>query len=334
VARSENPNLVGRREDKRHRKSKYAERGGNSNSASVPCTKPQQTPVATATLTTIDTNPNRLSRRVLTQTSNWVGGGLVLLFVVIALLADFISPYPIAAPGGQVAAAPSPAHLLGTDALGKDVLTRVIHGSRLSLVAGAVSILLAVLIGCPWGALAGYFGGRADAFLMRSVDVALAFPSILIALLLAAAWRPSWFTVIVAVGLINVPTFARQVRATVLTVTQLEYVTASRALGATTPHILRRAILPALISPIVILATLSVGTAILEVAGLAFLGLGGDPTAAEWGSMLSQAKDYWSSNLWFAVAPGVAISLTVLGFNLLGDGLRDALDPRSDLSNL
>ena len=277
---------------------------------------------------------NCLTRRLMAQGSVWLGGGLVLTFVLAALLADLISPYEIQAAGGQVAAPPSARHWLGTDALGKDVLTRVIHGSRLSLIAGIVSILLAVSIGCPCGALAGYFGGRVDALLMRSVDVALAFPSILIALLLAAAWQPSWFTVIVAVGLINVPTFARQVRATVLTVTQLEYVVASRALGATTGHILRHAILPAIVSPIVVLATLSLGMAILEVAGLAFLGLGGDPTAAEWGSMLSQAKDFWSSNLWFAIAPGGAISLTVLGFNLLGDGLRDALDPRSDLSNL
>lgn len=277
---------------------------------------------------------NRLSRRLASQASIWLGGGTVLTFVLAAIFADVISPYSIQAAGGQVAAPPSAEHWLGTDALGKDVLTRVIHGSRLSLVAGFVSILLAVSIGAPCGALAGYFGGRTDALLMRSIDVALAFPSILIALLLAAAWQPSWLTVILAVGLINVPTFARQVRATVLTVTQLEYVTASRALGATTGHILVHAILPALVSPIVVLATLSLGTAILEVAGLAFLGLGGDPTAAEWGSMLSQAKDFWSSNVWFAVAPGIAISLTVLGFNLLGDGLRDALDPRSELTNL
>jgi len=290
--------------------------------------------MSSVTLPLAEVDRNRLSRRLASQASIWLGGGMVLTFVLAALLADFVSPYAIQAAGGQVAAPPSSEHLLGTDALGKDVLTRVIHGSRLSLVAGLVSILLAVSIGAPWGALAGYFGGRADALLMRSVDVALAFPSILIALLLAAAWQPSWFTVIVAVGLINVPSFARQVRATVLTVTQLEYVAASRALGASTVHILTHAILPALVSPIVVLATLSLGTAILEVAGLAFLGLGGDPTAAEWGSMLSQAKDFWSSNVWFAVAPGLAISLTVLGFNLLGDGLRDALDPRSDLSNL
>jgi peptide/nickel transport system permease protein len=169
---------------------------------------------------------------------------------------------------------------------------------------------------------------------MRAIDVALAFPSILIALLVAAAYRPSWASVVIAVGLINVPVFARQVRATVLSVAQLEFVLASRAFGATTWRVLMREILPSLVSPIVVLSSLSLGTAILEVAGLSFLGIGGDLTAAEWGSMLAQARDDWRSNPWFPIAPGIAISLTVLGFNLLGDGLRDALDPRSESSLL
>jgi peptide/nickel transport system permease protein len=224
--------------------------------------------------------------------------------------------------------------LLGTDSLGKDVLSRVMFGSRLSLLAGALSILLAVAIGAPLGAVAGYFGGRTDALVMRAIDVALAFPSVLIALLVAAAYRPSWASVVVAVGLINVPVFARQVRATVLTVAQLEFVLASRAFGATSWHVLAREILPSLVSPVVVLASLSLGTAILEVAGLSFLGIGGDTTVPEWGAMLAEAKNAWTRNAWFAIGPGAAISLTVLGFNLLGDGLRDALDPRSETSLL
>jgi peptide/nickel transport system permease protein len=139
---------------------------------------------------------------------------------------------------------------------------------------------------------------------------------------------------VIAVGLINVPLFARQVRATVLTVAQLDYVLASRALGASSWHVITRAILPSLISPVVVLGSLSLGTAILEVAGLSFLGLGGDPTIAEWGAMLTRAKTYWNSNPWLALGPGIAISMTVLGFNLLGDGLRDALDPRSEATLL
>jgi peptide/nickel transport system permease protein len=276
----------------------------------------------------------RTWQRLAASRSARLGAGLIGLFLLVALTADWTAPYGANHTAGEVAQPPSLAHWLGTDALRKDVLSRVMFGSRLSLLAGLVSILLAVAIGAPLGAIAGYFGGRTDALLMRSIDVALAFPSVLIALLVSAAYRPSWFTVVIAVGLINVPVFARQVRATVLSVAELEYVVASRAFGATSWGILTRQILPSLVSPIIVLASLSLGTAILEVAGLSFLGLGGDPTAAEWGAMLAQAKDYWTKNAWFALAPGAAISLTVLGFNLLGDGLRDALDPRSEQSLL
>lgn len=261
---------------------------------------------------------------------------MVGLFFLVAFTADLVAPYRLDQELAidQIAHRPSREHWLGTDELGKDVLSRVMFGSRLSLAAGLVSIVLAVLLGAPLGAIAGYFGGRVDSLLMRAIDVALAFPSVLIALLVSAAYGPSWAAVVIAVGLINVPVFARQVRATVLTVAQLDYVLATRALGATSWHVVTRAILPSLVSPVVVLASLSLGTAILEVAGLSFLGLGGDPTIAEWGAMLTRAKTYWSSNPWLALGPGVAISLTVLGFNLLGDGLRDALDPRSEATLL
>lgn len=244
--------------------------------------------------------------------------------------ADFISPYGVNATGTEIAERPSWAHWFGTDALRKDVLTRVLHGSRLSLLAGLSSIALALGVGTPLGALAGFLGGRTDALVMRAIDVALTFPSILIALLCTAAFQPGWTTVVVAVALINVPVFARQARATVLAMANLDYVLASRAMGMSTGQLLIRVMFPALIGPLTVLASLSVGTAILEVAGLSFLGLGGDMTAAEWGTMLSQAKDYWSRNLWYAIAPGAAISISVLGFNCLGDGLRDALDPRTE----
>lgn len=281
-------------------------------------------------------------RRFTRSYAAWSGIGLVGAFVAIAMLADAIAPYgpnirfPKDEAGNEVDGPqpPSRRNWLGTDSSYKDVLSRVMYGARLSLLAGVISIVLAIVIGAPLGAVAGYFGGRVDALLMRSIDVALAFPSVLIALLVAAAFSPGWGTVVLAVGLINVPIFARQVRATVLTVVHLEYVLASRALGATTWHILTRVIFPALVSPIVVLASLSIGTAVLEVAGLAFLGLGGDLTAPEWGSMLGQARSAWGQNLWFALGPGGAISLTVLGFNLLGDGLRDALDPRAELQGM
>ena len=209
-----------------------------------------------------------------------------------------------------------------------DVLSRVMYGTRLSLLAGSISILFAVMVGVPVGAVAGYVGGRWDALVMRSIDVVLTFPSILIALLIAMAVSRGWFAVIVSVGLINVPVFARQVRAAVLAIRQLDYIEASRALGASPAHILWHGILPGLISPVIVLATLGLGSAILEVAALSFLGVGGDPTEPEWGAMLAQSKNFLSRSIWPAFGPGAAISLTILGFNLLGDGLRDALDPK------
>ncbi|MCA9225188.1 MAG: ABC transporter permease [Planctomycetales bacterium] len=271
----------------------------------------------------------RAWRRFRRSVSAWVGLAIVSLFVGVAITADWIAPYDPSQRHAEVTSPspPSAAHWLGTDSGEKDTLSRVIHGSRLSLLSGLISIVLAIGIGVPWGTVAGYYGGWRDALLMRTIDVALAFPSILIALLVATAYRPGWSAVMIAVGLINVPVFARQSRATVLTVRELEYVLASRAFGATSVRIVWREIVPALVSPIVVLATLGLGAAILEVAGLSFLGVGGDPTEPEWGTMLAVAKDHLSQSLWPALGPGIAISLVILGFNLLGDGLRDALDP-------
>lgn len=258
-----------------------------------------------------------------------IGFSIVLAAVLIAALADVVTPYAKDFSEGDVAAPPSRAHLLGTDSLRKDIVTRVCHGARLSLLCGLLSVTLAIGIGVPAGAAAGYFAGWADVLIMRSIDIALAFPSVLIALLVAVAFQPGWATVIIAVGLINVPAIARQVRATVLTVRHLDYVVASQAMGASSLRTLVREILPSLVEPVVTLATLGIGTAILEVAALSFLGISGDPTEPEWGSMLAQSKDYWGKNPWTALAPGIAISATVLGFNLLGDALNRALDTRS-----
>jgi peptide/nickel transport system permease protein len=272
-------------------------------------------------------NRRRAWTRFVRSRSGLCGLAIVLLFAGFALAADWLSPYAPNETHVQFAR-PSTRHWLGTDANRHDVLTRVIHGTRLSLLAGGVSIALAVALGVPLGALAGYLGGRSDAALMRLVDIALAFPSILLALLVTTAVARGWTAVIVSVGLINVPTFARQVRATVLGLRSLDYVQASRALGGSHWHILARVVLPGLVSPVAVLGTLGLGSAILEVAGLSFIGVGGDPTEPEWGAMLSQAKDFLGQSVWPALGPGVAISLSILGFNLLGDGLRDALDPR------
>ena len=273
---------------------------------------------------------SRAWRRFRRSRSAWIGASLVGLFVFAAIAAEFVAPYAprgVEGRSGEALARPSADHWLGTDLDEYDVFSRVIHGSRLSLLAGIVSVSIAIAIGGPAGAVAGYFGGWTDTLVMRAIDVLLTFPGILVAMLVVVSIGPSWEGVMLAVGLINIPVFCRQVRATVLTVRNLEYVDAARAVGASTPYILTRVIFPSLINPIVVLGTLGLGTAILEVAGLSFLGVAGEMDAAEWGSMLSEAKDHLSTTIWPALAPGVAISLTVVGFNLLGDGLRDALDP-------
>lgn len=268
----------------------------------------------------------RFWRRVLRSRAVAIGATMVLAFVVVALLAGAIAPYEADARFERLEA-PSRAHWLGTDANQKDVLSRVVFGSRLSLLAGGLSIVMAIAMGVPLGAVAGYCGGVVDAWLMRMVDVALAFPSILIALLVASALEPGWSAVVVAVALINVPVFARQIRTTVLSMRDLDYIVASRALGAGFWHILTYALLPGIVGPVIVLATLGLGSAVLEVAGLSFLGISGDPTEPEWGTMLRQAKDDLALSIWPALGPGLAISLSILGFNILGDGLRDVLDP-------
>ncbi|MCO6456171.1 MAG: ABC transporter permease [Pirellulaceae bacterium] len=275
-----------------------------------------------------DRPASRAWRRFRRNPSARAGALLVALFCLLALLAPWLAPYGPNQRDGQFQP-PSWRHWLGTDSNEYDVLTRVIYGARLSLVAGLVSISLAVVVGAPLGTAAGYFGGRTDALLMRAIDVALAFPSILIAFLVVTAMQPGWAPVVIAVALINVPLIARQVRATVLTTRELDYVTASRALGASHWHVMTRVLAPAVWNPLIVLATLGLGSAILEVAGLSFLGFGGDAADAEWGSLLNEAKNHLRTTLWPAVGPGVAISLTILGFNLLGDVLRDALDPRT-----
>ena len=269
-------------------------------------------------------------RQMSRSPSAWLGGLVVISVMLLAATADRIAPF---GPQERVAvgtlAPPDKDHWLGTDQDGYDVLSRLIHGSRLSLASGLISMALAVVIGATAGLIAGYSGGWLDTVIMRAVDILLSFPGILIAILVVMATsRTSWFPIMVAVGVMNIPVFCRQIRATVLTVRHLDYVVASRAMGASGFHILWRGILPAAISPIVVLVTLGFGAAILEVAGLSFLGIGGQPDDAEWGSMLAAARQYLTRSFWPALAPGAAISLTVLGFNLLGDALRDALDPQ------
>lgn len=269
-----------------------------------------------------------LSSRLIQVPGIWIGGFLIFLFVFSAIFADVISPYGPDVRDGQNQP-PSSEHWLGTDSNEKDVLTRVLHGSRLSLIASITSISCAVVVGVGLGMLAGYYGGRVDMFVMRLIDIWLSFPSLLIAFLVIAALHPGWPAVIIAVALINVPVFARQIRAEMLSLKHTAYAEAAIAAGATPLYMVIIVFLPAVTGTIWVLATLGLGHAILEVAGLSFLGIAGDPSHAEWGAMLVEAKEYLHVTIWPAIAPGIAISMTILGFNLFGDGLREALSRRS-----
>ncbi len=268
------------------------------------------------------------------------GLGVVVGFALLALGASWLSPHDPRAIDARVpearpftslpaeGALPATFHLLGTDELGRDILSRVLHGARISLLIGLVSVAIALFGGVPLGLLSGTLGGAVDQGIMRVVDVMLAFPGILLAIAVMAVLGPSLTNVMVAVGIVNVPAYARQVRASVLELRALDFVTASRALGAGPLHLMIRVLLPNVLSPVIVLATLGIGSAILEAAGLGFIGLGIEPGTPEWGTMLAESRKNFLRAPWTVLAPGIAITLVVLGFNLFGDGLRDALDPK------
>ena len=223
---------------------------------------------------------------------------------------------------------PSLEYPMGTDDLGRDMLSLIIYGSRISIRIGFFSVGLAIIIGVILGALSGYFGGLIDAIIMRLMDIMLAFPSILLALVVVAVIGPGLLNAMIAVGIVSIPTYARITRASVISESSNEYVQASKALGANSFRILAQHILPNALSPIIVAASLGIATAILDAAGLGFLGLGAQPPTPEWGLLLSRNKSHIFTSPWMVIFPGVSIMFLVLGFNLIGDGLRDALDPR------
>ncbi len=258
-----------------------------------------------------------------------IGSALILAFLAMALAAPLLAPYdPLAQDLSQRLQSPSSAHWLGTDDFGRDVLSRVLHGARVSLRLGLVAVGLALAIGGVIGLLAGYYGGWFDLIGMRFMDLMLAFPSILLAIVVVAILGPSLTNAMIAVGIMAVPQYARIVRGSVLQVRNLEYVQAAQALGATDGRVLTRAILPNVLGPVIVTASLGLATAILDAAGLSFLGLGAQPPTPEWGSMLAQGRELILIAPWVLTAPGIAVFLAVLGFNLVGDALRDLLDPR------
>jgi peptide/nickel transport system permease protein len=254
---------------------------------------------------------------------------LIAFSAVIALFAPKIAPFGI--DDEDLAARlrpPTGQHWFGTDELGRDVLSRVIYGARISMTVGFVAVAGALGTGALLGITAGYLGGNVDGGIMRIMDVMLAFPSVILAIGIVAMRGPGLNNTILAVSIVNIPAYARVARASTLSIKEHEYVTAARAIGARSWRVLIRAILPNAASPLVVQATLGVAGAILDAAALGFLGLGAQPPTPEWGVMLADSYKYLLSAFWAALAPGAAIAIVVLSFNLAGDGLHDALDPR------
>ncbi len=267
-------------------------------------------------------------RRLLRQPSAVIGAVIVLFFVAMAVFAPVIAPYPPNASDWMVIRqAPSAAHWFGTDDLGRDVLSRIIFGARASLAAGVVSVAVAVLIGVPFGLLAGYFGRFTDVLISRMADALLACPFLVLAIAFAAFLGPSLENAMIAIGISATPIFIRVARAQTLVVCTEDYIAAARSQGIGDLAILTGHVLPNVLSPIVVQATLTMAIAVLAEASLAFLGLGQLPPSPSWGSMLDVARQFLGDAPWMAWWPGLAIIAVVVGFNLLGDGLNDALNP-------
>jgi peptide/nickel transport system permease protein len=254
---------------------------------------------------------------------------IVVAFIALALFAPWIAPHdPIATSWGAIRKAPSAEHWFGTDEIGRDVLSRVIWGTRASLLAGVISVSISLMIGIPIGLAAGFFGGALDAAISRVTDAFLACPFLILAIALAAFLGPSLTNAMIAIGISAAPIFVRLTRAQVLNTKEEDYIEAARAVGNSPLRIALRHILPNVTAPLMVQATLAIAAAVIAEASLSFLGLGQQPPAPSWGSMLNTAKNYIDNAPWMAIWPGLSIFLLVLAFNILGDGLRDALDPR------
>jgi peptide/nickel transport system permease protein len=278
----------------------------------------------------VETPARRAWRRLVRRRGAMVGLAVIILVILVALFAPLVAPYdPAAQSWSAVRKAPSAAYWLGTDEVGRDLLSRIIFGARASLSAGVISVGIAIAIGVPLGLLAGYAGGLADGLISRITDAMLACPFLILAIALAAFLGPSLTNAMIAIGVTATPIFVRLTRGQVLSVKAEDYVEAARAVGNPHWRIAFRHILPNVMPALLVQATLTIATAVIAEASLSFLGLGQQPPAPSWGSMLNAAQRFLVNAPWMAVWPGLAIFVTVLSFNLLGDGLRDALDPRS-----
>jgi len=258
-----------------------------------------------------------------------VGLAIVVVVAVVALAAPVISPYaPNEVVFGDRLKAPGPGHLMGTDEMGRDLLSRVIWGSRVSLQAGLIIVLTGMVVGLAIGSFAGFMGGIVDTVIMRVMDIILAFPSLVLAMALAATLGPNLTNAMLAIAFVRIPVYVRLVRGQALTVRERDYVKAARVSGARSGWIIMRHIVPNTLTPVLVLATLDIGGAILTASALSFLGLGAQPPLSEWGAMVSAGRKFILDQWWYATFPGAAIFITAIGFNLFGDGLRDILDPR------
>ena len=268
-------------------------------------------------------------RRFVRSRTGLLGMAVLLSVVVAASLAGQVAPYSPTRQDFRVERqAPNLQHVFGTDEFGRDILSRVIWGAQTSLQAGAVAASIALAVGLVLGMLAAYYGGRADNLIMRFMDILLAFPYILLAIAIVAILGPGLRNAMIAIGIVYIPHYARVVRGAVLSVRARDYVEAARALGAADGRILWQHVLPNTLAPVIVQTTLNVGTAIIDTAGLSFLGLGTQPPTPDWGNMLAAGRSYVIDSPWIATFPGLAILVTVLSFNLMGDALRDAFDPR------
>ncbi|MGA7672982.1 MAG: ABC transporter permease [Nitrolancea sp.] len=293
-------------------------------------TRPAQDTIESRDLAAVGERRGRLRvvRRMVKHTGGMIGFVMLLLLIAVAIFAPVFAPYNPIEISADVLKSPSASHIMGTDNFGRDIFSRVIYGARVSLRMGFIAIAIATVIGTTMGIVAGTYGGWIDSSLMRLVDAMMAFPGILLALAITAMLGTGLRNAMVAVGISFIPSFARLVRASTLQVRGTTYVEAAQSIGCRTSRLIYRHILPNVLTPVLVLATLGVASAILIGAALSFLGLGAQPPTAEWGIMLADGRQFMRSAWWIMAFPGLAITITVMAANLIGDGLRDAFDPR------
>ena len=280
---------------------------------------------------TTASSQQHIFRKLLKHRSATIGASIILFFIIVAIFAPLIATHdPRQANIVERLQGGSASHYLGTDKVGRDIFSRIIYGTRISLKVGLIAMTFSVGFGTLFGAIAGYYGGRLDNLIMRVMDMMLAMPSILLAMVIVTILGQSLTNAIIAVSIVYIPQYARILRASVLKVRELDYVVAAKVIGASNSRILVTTVLPNCLAPLIVQATLGIGAAILDAAGLSFLGLGAEIGEPEWGAMLNENRDLIRRAPLAVTAPGVAIFLIVLGFNLLGDALRDALDPQID----